>query len=193
MLKSSLCDYSNMYKPLNGKITSIAVGDYVAAREEDARGKKLIFKQCAPFTECISKINNAHIDNIKDQVVVMTVFNLREYSSNYSKKSARLWQYNKFEPRNTIANSKLFKDKIKFTGKTRDDGSTENVEIAVLVKYLSNFWRTLITNSTGAGTLAMTDTALYVLVVAFIFKDNAKTFKTIFSVHNDNWQLLFLE
>ena len=48
-------------------------------------------------------------------------------------------------------------------------------------------------NSTGAGTLAMTDTALYVLVVAFIFKDNAKTFKTIFSVHNDNWQLLFLE
>ena len=139
MLKSSLCDYSNMYKPLNGKITSIAVGDYVAAREEDARGKKLIFKQCAPFTECISKINNAHIDNIKDQVVVMTMFNLREYSSNYSKKSARLWQYNKFEPRNTIANSKLFKDKIKFTGKTRDDGSTENVEIVVLVKYLSNF------------------------------------------------------
>ena len=69
----------------------------------------------------------------------MTMFNLREYSSNYSKKSARLWQYNKFEPRNTIANSKLFKDKIKFTGKTRDDGSTENVEIAVLVKYLSNF------------------------------------------------------
>ena len=83
MLKSSLCDYSNMYKPLNGKITSIAVGDYVAAREEDARGKKLIFKQCAPFTECISKINNAHIDNVKDQVVVITMFNLREYSSNY--------------------------------------------------------------------------------------------------------------
>ena len=139
MLKSSLCDYSDIYKPLNGKITSIAVGDYVAAREEDARGKNLIFKQCSPFTKCISKINNADIDNIKDQVVVMPMFNLKEYSRNYSKTSARLWQYNKFQPSNTIVNSKLFKAKIKFTGKIRDDGNTENVEIAVLVKYLSNF------------------------------------------------------
>ena len=52
--------------------------------------KKVIFKNCAPFTNCISKINNTQIDNAKDINIVMSMYNLIEYSDNYSKTSGSL-------------------------------------------------------------------------------------------------------
>ena len=58
------------------------------------RNKKLTFKNCASFADCISGINNIQVDNSKDLVVVMPIYNLTEYSSdNYSKTSRGLWQY----------------------------------------------------------------------------------------------------
>ena len=114
--------------------------------------KKVIFKNCAPFTNCISEINNTQIDNAKDIDIVMLMHNLREYSDNYSKTSGSLWQYCKDTPavddNNAIANfaennlTDSFNFKVKMTGQTGDDG-TKNVEIMVPLKYLSNFWRTL--------------------------------------------------
>ena len=117
-----------------------------------------------------------------------------EYSDNYSKTSWSLWQYYKDKPSDYMADSKSFKSKVEITGKTSADENTKNVEIIVPLKYLSNSWRTLempsincevnliltwskdcvITNSTGAGKFAITDTKLYVPVVTLSTQDNAK-------------------
>ena len=106
----------------------------------------------APFTNCISEINNTQVDNAKDIDIVMPMYNLTECSDNYSKTSGRLWQYCKDIPavdnNNVIVNvaennlTDSFNFKAKMTGQTGDDG-TKNVEIMVPLKYLSNFWRTL--------------------------------------------------
>ena len=91
MLKSSLCDYSDAYIPVKG---TIAVNN-TAAADADANNtnKKVIFKSCAPFTNCISEINNTQRDNAKDIDIVMPMYSLVEYSINYSKTFGSLWQY----------------------------------------------------------------------------------------------------
>ena len=96
MLKSSSCDYSNAYILVKGTIT---VND-TAAADADANNtnKKVIFKNCAPFTNCISEINNTQVDNAKNIDIVMCMYNLIEYSDNYSKTSVSLWQYCKHIP-----------------------------------------------------------------------------------------------
>ena len=58
LLISSLCDYSNVYILVKGKITIIGAGDDAAAKQADERDKVVAFKNCAPFTNCISEINN---------------------------------------------------------------------------------------------------------------------------------------
>ena len=116
-------------------------------------GKKVIFKNCAPFTNCISKINNTQIDNAECIDIVMLMYNLIEYSGNYSKTSGSLWQYCKemlavsddgiivaFNGANATDSFNL---KTKVTGQTNDNGRIDNVEIMVSLKYLSNFWRNL--------------------------------------------------
>ena len=62
MLKSSLCDYSDAYILARGKIIITGAGDDAAARQGDERDKDVAFKNCAPFTNCISEINNTQID-----------------------------------------------------------------------------------------------------------------------------------
>ena len=194
MLKSSLCDYSDAYILVKRTITIAGAGDNAAARQTDERDKGVVFKNCAPFTNCISEINNTQVDNAKDIDIVMPMYNLMEYSGNYAKTSGSLWQYYRDEPNNNLANSESFKFKVKITGKTPNDDNEKDVEIMVPLKYLSNFWRTLemslincevnliltwsstrvITNSTGAGTFEITDTKLYVPVVTLSTKENAK-------------------
>ena len=87
----------------------------------------------------MNKIDNTEIDNAKDIDIVMPMYNLIEYSDNYSKTSGSLWQYYKDEPNDNIADSESFNSKVKITGKTPDDGNTKNVEMTVPLKYLSNF------------------------------------------------------
>ena len=60
--------------------------------------KKVIFKNCAPFTNCIRKINNTQIDNAEYIDIIMPMYNLIEYSDSYSKTSGSLWQYCKNIP-----------------------------------------------------------------------------------------------
>ena len=153
MLRSSLCDYSDAYILVKGNITV----NNTAADGADANydNKKVIFKNCAPFTDCISKINNTDIDNAKYIDIVMPMYNLIEYSDNYSKTSGSLWQYYRDIPAvhdnndNTIVNfnddntTDSFNFKAKITGQTNNDGEINGVEIMVPLKYLSNFWRTL--------------------------------------------------
>ena len=73
----------------------------------------------------------------------MPMYNLIEYSDNYAKTTASLWQYFRDEPDDNIEDSESFKSKIKITGKTPDNNNEKDVEIMVPLKYLSNFWRTL--------------------------------------------------
>ena len=96
MLRSSLCDYSDAYILVKGNITvNNTATDGAAANNTN---KKVIFKNCAPFTNCISKISNSQIDNAEYIDKVMPMYNLIEYSDNYSKKSGSLWQYCKNIP-----------------------------------------------------------------------------------------------
>ena len=143
MLKSSLCDYSDAYILVKGAITIIGAGADAAARQADERDKGVAFKNCTPFTNCISEINNTQVDNAKDIDIVMSMYNLIEYSDNYAKKTGSLWQYFRDEPNDNLADSESFKSKINITGKTPDDDNEKDVEIIVPLKYLSNFWRTL--------------------------------------------------
>ena len=195
MLRSHFCDYADSYILVKGTITITRAGDAAAAvRKADERNKGVTFKNCAPFTKCITRINNADIHNAHDIDIVMPMYNLIEYSDNYSKTSGSLWQYYKDDPNDNLADSEPFKSKAKITGNTPAAGNTKNVEIIVPLKYLSNFWRTLemplincevdliltwskdcvITNSTGEGKFAITETKLYVLVVTLSTKDNEK-------------------
>ena len=90
MLKSSLCDYGHVYILGQGKIAITEVGDDATARQTDERNKGVIFKNCAPFTNCKIEINNTEIDNVKDIDTVMSRYNLIEYSHNYSK---NIWNF----------------------------------------------------------------------------------------------------
>ena len=150
MLKSSLCNYSDAY--ILVKVTISVTNTAAQGAASNNTNKKVIFKNCAPFTNCISEINNMQIDNAKDIDIVMPMYNLIEYSDNYAKTTGSLWQYCKDIPAqndndeiivfdvNNATDS--FNFKVKITGRTGNDG-TKSVEIMVPLKYLSNFWRTL--------------------------------------------------
>ena len=147
MLRSSLCDYSDAYILVKGNISvNNTAADGAAANNTN---KKLIFKNCAPFTDCISKINNTQVDHVKDIDVVMPMYNLIEYSENYSKTPGSLWQYCKDKPAvnnngdivdfNGGNATDSFNFKAKITGQTDDDGKINYIEIMVPLKSLSNF------------------------------------------------------
>ena len=73
----------------------------------------------------------------------MPLYNLLEYSKNYSKTSGTLWNYYKNTSTDPITNSESFKYRTSITGKTPNNRNTIEVKFSVLLKYLSNFWRTL--------------------------------------------------
>ena len=86
VLRSDLCHFSDAYIVVKGTIT-------VANSNNDAYDKRLALKNDAPFTSCISKINNALIHNAENLHVVMPLYNFLEYSKNYSKATGRFWNY----------------------------------------------------------------------------------------------------
>ena len=90
MRKSSLCDYSDAYILLlvSGTIPITRAGSYANARQRDEINKGVISKYFAPFTDCISEIDNTLGDNAKSLDVVMSM-----YSNSYSKTSGNLWKY----------------------------------------------------------------------------------------------------
>ena len=90
MLKSSLCDYSDAYILVKGKITITGEGDIAAARQADERDKGVAFKNCAPFISYKTDINNVEIDYCQDIDFVMPMYNLIEYSDNFAKTSGSL-------------------------------------------------------------------------------------------------------
>ena len=125
MLRSSFCDCSDAYILVKG---NISVNNNAAANNIN---KKVIFKNYAPFTNGISKINNTRIDNAEYIDIVMLVHNLIEYRDNYSKTFGSLWQYCKEMPAvnnagdivdfNRVNATDLFNFKRKITGQAAND------------------------------------------------------------------------
>ena len=58
MLRSNLCDYADAYILVKGTITITGAGDDDATKRLDERNKGVTFRNCVPFTKCISRINN---------------------------------------------------------------------------------------------------------------------------------------
>ena len=128
LIRSSLCDYSEAYILVQGTITvpnTAAAGVVV-----NNTNKKVVFKNCTPFSSCITEINNTQVDYAEDIDIVMPMYNLIEYSSAYSKTSGSFWQYYRDEPAiddngNIIDfpagnnNSNSFKFKHQITDKNR--------------------------------------------------------------------------
>ena len=105
MLRSNLCDDADACILVKGTITITRAGNYDATKQAEERDKGVTFKNCAPFTKCISRKNNTDIDNPQDIDIVMPMYNLIEYSDNYLKTSGSLWQYYKDDPNDTITDS----------------------------------------------------------------------------------------
>ena len=111
-IKSNLCDYSEAYILVIGNIT---------ATGSDGN-TRIAFKNCTPFMKCITHINDEHIDNADNLDIIMHMYNLIEYSDNYSDTSRSLWHFkrdkqsmNNGNPANvTTADSSSFKYKSSF-------------------------------------------------------------------------------
>ena len=142
MLRSSLCDYSDAYVLVKGNISvNNTAAEGAAAKNTN---EKVIFKTCAPFTKCISRITNLDIDNAQDIDIIMPMYNLIEYSDNYSKTSGSLWLY--YKDISTVNNNGAIVDfneanntdsinfKSKIIGHTGDNGRIDNVETMVPLK-----------------------------------------------------------
>ena len=149
ILRSSLCDYSDAYLLVKGNITVNNTAPADAAANNT--NKKVIFKNCVPFTNCISKINT-QIENAEYIDIVMPMYNLIEHSDNYSKTSGILWQYCKGIPAidndggivnfNGANATDSFNFKTKITVQTNDD-EIISAEIMVPLKSLTTSWGTL--------------------------------------------------
>ena len=146
VLRSDLCDFSDVYIVVKGDIT--LEGD----NDANKQNKNLAFKNNAPFINCISKINGVQIDNAEDLDVVMPMYNLLEYSKNYRKTTGSLWNYYRDEQSSgiggednsvsySIKDSKSFDYKTSITGKLESINTTKDAEIIVPLKNLSNFWK----------------------------------------------------
>ena len=109
------------------KGTIIVINTTARYQPNNGACKKLIFKNCAPVTNCISRINNMQADDARDIDVVVSMYNLTEYSNNYLKISGILWEYCGDEPAlnndvivdftadNTITDSFKIKEKKQVT------------------------------------------------------------------------------
>ena len=106
VLKSHLCDYNDAYILIRGNITVTA-----------ARAAQVAFKYCAPSTKCITMIDGTTIDDAEDLDLVMPMYNLIEYSSNYSETKISLCFSSNDETTNFNVD-KSFKYKAKLLGNT---------------------------------------------------------------------------
>ena len=107
---------------------------------------QVVFKSCAPFEKCITEINETFIDETDLINIIMLMYNLIEYSDNYSDTSGSLWhKRDKITNNGNVSNDNTpsFKYNANPIGNTENNGTKNGVKIAVPLKYLSNFCRSL--------------------------------------------------
>ena len=116
-LEWNLCDYSDAYILVtwNITVTRTIAGDSVQRKQPLDAATQVIFKNCAPFEKCRTEINETFVDEADFINITMPMYNLIEYSDNYSDTSGNLWQFKRDEITNnadvTNDNAPSFKDK----------------------------------------------------------------------------------
>ena len=109
---------------------------------------QVLFKNCAPFEKCFTEIGGTLADETNFINITMPMYNLTEYSDNYSDTSGSLWDFKRDK---IVDNANVTNDdndpsskyKASLIGNTEINGTKKRVKIAVPLKYLSNFWRSL--------------------------------------------------
>ena len=145
VIKPNLCAYSDGYILVTGDTKAAGI----------AADTNVPFKNCAPFTRCVTYISDKHGETAENLDIIIPMYNLIEYSDNYADSSGSLYQFKRDEspmnnagnPNNVaLGNSTSFKYKASLLGKADDeanDRSLKNTKIGVSLKYLSNFFRSL--------------------------------------------------
>ena len=192
-IESSLSDYSDAHILVTGNITATP----------NNAATQVIFKNCAPFKDCRTEINEIFVDETEFINITMPMHSLIEYSDNYSDNSGSLWQFKRDEITNNAEvtndnNAPSFKYKANLIGNTENNGTKNGLKIAVPLKYLSNFWRSLemplisckvelslkwygecLLTAATTPTFKITDAKLYVAIVTLSVEDNAKLSKLL--------------
>ena len=186
-LESNLCDYSDVYILVTGNITAIP----------NNAATQVVFKNCAPFKDCRTEINDTFVDYADFINITMPMYNLTEYSDNYSDTSGSLWDFKRDEivsnaDVNNDDNALPFKHKASIIGNTENNETKNGVKIAAPLKYLSNFSRSLemplinckvnfslnwvgrcLLTVANTATFKITDAKLYVPIVTLSAEGNA--------------------
>ena len=140
MLRSNLCDHSDAYILVKGTITVTAPGvNNNANNTRDKRNRPLILKNNAPFVSCITRINGELIEDANDLDTVIAMYNLLEYSKNYRKTIGSLYNYYRDELSDDVDDNV----DAGVDGYDVNKNGKQEIELAIPLKYLGNFWRAL--------------------------------------------------
>ena len=149
-IESSLSDYSDAYILVtrNIAVRRTIAGNPVQRKQVPTEATQVVFKNCAPFEKCSTEIDDTLVDEANFINITMLMYNLIEYSDNYSDTSGSLWGFKRDE---LVDNANLtnddnapsFKYKATLIGNIETDGRKKGVKTAQPLKYLSSFWRSL--------------------------------------------------
>ena len=205
-LEWSLCDYSDAYILVTGNIAVKRRNDADIDDVELGLITQVLFKNCSPFKDCRTEINDTFVENADFINITMPMYNLIEYSDNYSDTSGSLWQFKRDEIINNADvtndnNAPSFKYKASIIGNTENNRTKNRVKTAAPLKYLSSFWISLempsinrkvepslnwtencvLTTAANANKVVfkITDAKLYVPIVTLSAEDNAKLSKLL--------------
>ena len=194
-LESSLRDYSEAYVLVPGNIAVLGANNN--------NNIKVAFKDCAPIRRCRTEVNQTFIDEAEHINTAMPMYNFIEYGDNYSDTSGRLWEFKRDEIEGdvdlTVDGNHIPNSSSSFRYKSSVITKRNCVKIAVPLKYLSNFWRSLemllinckvelsfswdpncvLSSLVRASTFTITDAKLYVPIVTSSTEDNAKLSKLL--------------
>ena len=139
--------YFSYRKYLQELVTRTITGNPVQRKQPLNAATQVVFKDFAPCEKCSTEIDGTLIDEASFINITMPMYNLIEYSDNYSYTSGSLWGFKRDEIVDnadvTNDNAPSFKYKASVIGNTWGNGRKDGVKIAVPLKYLSNFRRSL--------------------------------------------------
>ena len=87
VIKPNLCDYSDAYILVTGNIVVV----------NGNQNTSIAFKNCSSFIRCVTRLNDEHVETADNLDIITNLYNLIEYSDNYSHTSGSLWQYKRDE------------------------------------------------------------------------------------------------
>ena len=150
VVKPFLCDYADAY--------ILVTGDIAVTRGNG--NTKVAFKICHPFTKCKIHLNDESVEDSENLDIIMNMYNLIEYSDNYSDSTASLYQFKRHEPLENNADLTDASSLFSYTSALLETTETQiaananpniplthrlwrNVQIIVPLKYISSFLRLL--------------------------------------------------